>query len=303
MWRELRGNLIIIVRIMATTSNSRLRRIESEVNDVRKRIKSHADYFRGGHMRRTSALLIDPLLGSLGWDIEDPNRVQLERTVIGALIDYTLVSDKVPVAVVRAKPLYAWSEPYESNLFAQMMELRVKVGVLVSGDEWVFHQKPKLKREKLGVVSGGAWEVAVELEKRLAFWNIAPPIVRRLTGEFPEGLNPTRVTIDGIDTNLPKATWENMYAAVAKHLVATGRIRRGSQPIKRLRADNHMINSSGMHLASASHPRGKKFVAPVPIGQGLVLEANANRQDAVDNSNFLLREFGVDPSNVRVYFG
>lgn len=290
---------------MATTSNSRLKRIVSEVSDARTRIKSHEDYITR-HETRTRALLIDPLLGSLGWDIKDPNRVQLELPTKGGIPDYILISDEGPEAVVEAKPLFEGLGNYEAQLFAQMMDpclLQVKVGVLVSGNEWRFYQKPKLKMEQLEVVSGVSWEIAVELEQRLAFWNIAPPVERRLTEEFPDGMDPTRVIIEGRSTKLPKGTWKELYVAVAKHLVASGRIRPGSEPIRLPKAKNHLINSSGVHPPSERYPRGKRFVVPVDIGEEFVLEANVPRQGAIDNSIFLLQNCGIDPSNVRVQFG
>lgn len=290
---------------MATTNNARLKRIVSEVSDARKRIDFHEAYITR-HETRTRALLIDPLLSSLGWDIKDPNRVQLEKPAKGGTPDYILLSDEGPEAVVEAKPLHEDLGKHVAQLSAQMMapELaEVKVGVLVSGNEWRFYLKPKLKMELLEIVSGEAWEVAVELEQRLAFWNIAPPISRRLTDEFPEDMNPTHVIIEGEAANLPKETWKELYVAIAKHLVATGRIHTGSEPIKLPRARNHLINSTGMHPASKSHPDGKPFVVPVDIGMGFVLEANVARQGAIDNSIFLLRHCGLDPSTVRVQFG
>lgn len=290
---------------MVTTGNARLKRIVSEVNNARKRIEIHEGYI-ARHETRTRALLIDPLLGSLGWDIKDPDRVQLEKPAKGGTPDYILLSDEGTEAVVEAKPLHYDLGKNEAQLFAQMMDpglTNVKVGVLVNGNEWRFYEKPKLKVETLDVVSGEAWEVAIELDHRLGFWNVAPPVSRRLTDEFPEGMNPTRVVIDGIATDLPKGTWKELYESVAKHLVATGRITSGDLPVKLPRAKNHLINSTGMHPASKSHPDGKPFVVPVDIGMGFLLEANANRHGAIDNSIFILESSGVDPSTVRVQFG
>ncbi|MFH1537456.1 MAG: DUF5655 domain-containing protein [bacterium] len=54
----------------------------------------------------TRTIVIDPLLESLGWDVRDPDEVQLEYpTVDGKSVDYALKLNKKPVLLVEAKPL------------------------------------------------------------------------------------------------------------------------------------------------------------------------------------------------------
>lgn len=54
----------------------------------------------------TRTIVIDPLLESLGWDIRDPDEVQLEYpTVDGKSVDYALKINGQPVLLVEAKPL------------------------------------------------------------------------------------------------------------------------------------------------------------------------------------------------------
>ena len=56
-------------------------------------------------------MLIDPLLRELGWDVSNPEAVQLEYKVGDQRADYALMSgdqpvdDDQPVAVIEAKPL------------------------------------------------------------------------------------------------------------------------------------------------------------------------------------------------------
>ena len=59
-----------------------------------------ADYLLGKE-RRTRQMLIDPLLKVLGWDVLDPGAVYLEHNKM----DYALMSNATPVAVIEAKPL------------------------------------------------------------------------------------------------------------------------------------------------------------------------------------------------------
>ncbi len=54
----------------------------------------------------TRAIFIDCLLGELGWDIRDPDDVELEYpTVDGKSVDYALKINGKPIALVEAKPL------------------------------------------------------------------------------------------------------------------------------------------------------------------------------------------------------
>ena len=76
---------------------------------LRTQIETHGDYLR--LEARTRPVLIDPLLEALGWDVEDPYRVQVEYPIekqyeVGrGFADYVLMRDGKPLAVIEAKPL------------------------------------------------------------------------------------------------------------------------------------------------------------------------------------------------------
>jgi len=54
----------------------------------------------------TRTIIIDPILEALGWDVRDPNEVQLEYpTVDGKSVDYALKINQEPVVLVEAKAL------------------------------------------------------------------------------------------------------------------------------------------------------------------------------------------------------
>lgn len=54
----------------------------------------------------TRTIVIDPLLTALGWDVRDPDEVQLEYpTVDGKAVDYALKLNRKPVLLVEAKSL------------------------------------------------------------------------------------------------------------------------------------------------------------------------------------------------------
>lgn len=54
----------------------------------------------------TRVIFIDPILGALGWDVRDPEDVQLEYTTIdGKSVDYALKINEEPVLFIEAKPI------------------------------------------------------------------------------------------------------------------------------------------------------------------------------------------------------
>lgn len=54
----------------------------------------------------TRTIFIDPILEALGWDVRDPDEVQLEYpTIDGKSVDYALKINQKPVLLVEAKPL------------------------------------------------------------------------------------------------------------------------------------------------------------------------------------------------------
>ncbi len=54
----------------------------------------------------TRTIFIDPLLEALGWDVRDPDEVELEYpTIDGKSVDYALKINRKPVLLLEAKPL------------------------------------------------------------------------------------------------------------------------------------------------------------------------------------------------------
>jgi len=81
------------------------------MKDLKKRIEELQTQLRK-HRRSglkelpTRTIFIDPLLGSLGWDVRDPDEVELEYpTIDGKAVDYALKINKKVVVLVEAKPL------------------------------------------------------------------------------------------------------------------------------------------------------------------------------------------------------
>ena len=72
------------------------------------RILTRLDNLRRRSLKETPTrvIVVDPLLESLGWDIRDPDEVELEYpTIDSKAVDYALKINRRPVILVEAKPL------------------------------------------------------------------------------------------------------------------------------------------------------------------------------------------------------
>ena len=75
------------------------------IDTLKERIRKHKDYL-GTYEARTRVSLIDPMLRALGWDVDDPDQVQVEPKTDNGWADYALLGiSHRPVAFVEAKKL------------------------------------------------------------------------------------------------------------------------------------------------------------------------------------------------------
>lgn len=98
---------------------------------------AHHEYLSGKE-RRTRQVLIDPLLKALGWDVSNPGTVYLEHNQM----DYALMSDDYPVAVIEAKPLGKSLEASKatSQSIAYAVENNIPYIVVTDGDKWKMYE-------------------------------------------------------------------------------------------------------------------------------------------------------------------
>lgn len=76
----------------------------------------------------TRTIIIDPMLEALGWDVRDPDEVELEYpTVDGKSVDYALKLNKNPVLLVEAKPL---DDPLDEKAITQVVGYAANNGIV-----------------------------------------------------------------------------------------------------------------------------------------------------------------------------
>ena len=120
--------------------------LKTTIETLRERIQAHRSYLEG-YETRTRQALIDPMLRALGWDVEDPNSVQLEYRVGQGRLDYALMGSERPIIVIEAKVL---GTPLDENETMQVLNYANTAGIpymtLTNGDHWrmleVFKQAP-----------------------------------------------------------------------------------------------------------------------------------------------------------------
>ena len=277
----------------------RLARLAETIERLRSRMTQHREHI-GDHETRTRVILIDPLLRSLGWDTKDPEMVVHEYSVGRQRVDYALVNQGKVFGILEAKALK--SKLNDKALVKYVGQYpNVPVIAFTNGDEWRFFRKSNQhERETVKVSSGERFQTGYEIDRILGRRERRPSsgltvrelLAQMLVGEFPKGKKPTRVSFDGVPTELPTRTWKQMYATVASHLVATGR----------LQVSMIDVTVGGRSVGSRVSTNKEKFDDAVDIGGGLWLQGNVSRKGAVENSIFLLEVCGVDPATVRVHF-
>ena len=110
--------------------------LQRVIEKLQKTIEAHRGYLDENETR-TRQVLIDPLLRKLGWDVSNPNIVQLEYRVKEQRADYVLMSKGKPVVVIEAKPL---GTNLKASVIGQALAYAklavINYAVVTDGDIW-----------------------------------------------------------------------------------------------------------------------------------------------------------------------
>lgn len=110
--------------------------LKETIETLRERIQTHRPYLEG-YETRTRQALIDPMLRVLGWDVEDPNSVELEYGIKRKWADYALMERGLPIAVIEAKAL---GKPLNDDEKMQALNYANMDGIdymaVSNGDHW-----------------------------------------------------------------------------------------------------------------------------------------------------------------------
>ena len=144
------------------------------IDTLKERIRKHKDYL-GTYEARTRVSLIDPMLRALGWDVDDPDQVEVEPLVGKGWADYALLNDDgVSIIFIEAKKL---SENIDSHIrqtvgYAVTANMDSPVKVLycacTNGDDWrVYRIQGQDKVMDVSIAGNDSAETALEF---LSLW-------------------------------------------------------------------------------------------------------------------------------------
>ena len=299
--------------------------IASKIEELRGRIGTHRGYLTGSETR-TRQLLIDPMLRVLEWDIENPEQVHLEYPVSGGRVDYALMHDGNPIAVVEAKSL---SRTLDDSVTVQVLSYitdksTIKYAIATNGDSWQMRVKGgRNKTFDIRIAGRSDYETALEMmrisrsvlqpdeEKMIA--PVPPPMVGpcpppEVSGSEVGWIPLTSVSGLNKDSSMPEVIkfpdgsstdityGVDLLRQTVKWLVNTGKLNSTHTPVTRPGA----TSSRYIWNRQPEHSNGRPFNNPEEIGDGVWVEKDLTAQQAVDNATLLLGNYGVNANEVQV---
>ncbi|MCY3967562.1 MAG: type I restriction endonuclease [bacterium] len=115
---------------------------ERHLMSLREVIQKTAGHLESGvleieaHVRQ---YVIDPILGELGWDVQDPSQVLVEHKVDTGYVDYALLDKGKPVVFIEAKKVGNLRPDAEEQLFKYAANRGIPLLVLTDGNQWDFY--------------------------------------------------------------------------------------------------------------------------------------------------------------------
>lgn len=273
---------------------------------------------------QTRVSLIDPLLRTVGWPLEDPAWVQVEvKTKSGGKVDYVLYGgDGQPAILLEAKSLGAKLEPAASAAVGYAWDLgqagKVPRYVGVSdGLRWVIAEPHNLKSPSCQVNFGNTQERIEDLLLRFVQvlwkrqWDNAREATKNpespLLGTQPtslaifkpqRGQKPPQVVVlpDGTEREPKTAagrSWRGFLITLAEWLVQNKKLTVEHVPIP-------VCDGCSTYIVHREprHATGKGFENKVQLSNGLWLDTFVGPVEAVTRARRLCHVLGVDPSQI-----
>ena len=311
--------------------------LQSAIEKLRKTMETHRGYLAENETR-TRQVLIDPLLRKLGWDVSNPNIVQLEYKVKQGQPDYALISKGKPVAVVEAKRL---GSDLGDDQIIQALAYAVAGGIpyiiITNGDTWEMYDvfKPAEFEDCL--------LIKLELSQQSARKNAEQALAMRkpnLTSKKPDfkppksamnrsSVKPNKLpkpqppdasSVDD-DKRYPFTSEERFYPEDSNPT----EVKIGDCPEKTVRswrgvirevvawlADEKILSVNDCPIGTKTYtfigyegvnPNGTPFKNPQILSNGLILQRDyANTRAQWINLKKLLIQFDVDRRKIEVFY-
>ena len=142
-----------------------VQRLGNVIRNVRNRIESGRLPYQSNETT-TRYQLIDPVLDELGWDVRDNDLVVPEYSINKGRVDYALMDNGNPIAVVEAKNL---SRVLDDDVVVQVLnyiadQSTIRYAIATNGDSWQMRVKgERNKAVDLMITDRSEYQVALEL--------------------------------------------------------------------------------------------------------------------------------------------
>ena len=300
--------------------------LQGVIERLQDRIKTHRSYLSGDETR-TRQVLIDPLLRELGWDVSDPDTVELEYRVGQQRADYALMSGTEPVAVIEAKPLGSSLKDREmGQAFGYATLDVINYMIVTDGDKWemydVFKKVALAERllMKLELSQQPAHKNALQA---LAMWR------SNLISEEPvfASLKSTTDQSGSKSDNSPKDSdnWCSFESELYEQGTKPVKLKIGDNPEETVKnwkaaihkvvawlADEGKLSVSNSPIGTETYtfigrevvnPNGTPFRNPQPLSNGLILQRGyVNTIAQWQKLRQLLGDLEVNRSTIRVSY-
>ena len=312
--------------------------LTATIEKLQDKIRTHHPYLSGNETA-TRQVLIDPLLLALGWDVSDPAQVALEYSAGGGRVDYALMSNDVPVAVIEAKNLGTSLEERETMQVLNYANSRgIPYMVVTNGDDWrmydVFARQPIEERilMQFSITQTPAHESALQA---LRMWrsNLASsgnpmparePVLQSDEKEPPpadeqEGETPPQPIIEsdtesgwialtdlsGVNKTSPKPKCIKLPDGQTEsfRVSAVGVLRETAKWLAnsgKLTPQNARIEHPKNQNRCVSSDTEQTLQKPEKICDGVYFDKNWEAQDTIEGTIALLKHCGEDPSKIHV---
>ena len=295
--------------------------LQSVIEKLRKMIEAHRGYL-AEYETRTRQVLIDPLLRKLGWDVSNPNIVQLEYRVKQGRPDYALMSRGKPLAVVEAKRLGSDLDDGQIiQALAYAVAAAIPYMIVTDGDKWemyeVFKQTEleekllmKLELSQQSAHKNASQALAMRkpnlTSKKPAFKppeRDGPPKPPKPPGrkwysfdsgkKYPQHTKPSRLKI-GNYVDVEVNFWTDVIHEVVVWLVNEERLN-----------DNHCPIETGKWAfvnSEAVNRDGTPFKNPRQLPKGFILHRGLTTEEQWSGLRKMLDQLQVDTSAIQVFY-
>ena len=311
--------------------------LQRVIEKLQKTIEAHRGYLAENETR-TRQVLIDPLLRKLGWDVSNPNIVQLEYRVKQGQPDYALMSKGKPLAVVEAKRLESdLGDDQIMQALAYANAGGIPYMIITNGDTWEMYEvfkpaeledrlliKLELSQQPADKDASQAWAMRKPnlTAKKPVFEPPKPALAQssRQPNKLPKKQLPDVYSIDD-DARYPFASEERFYPQDSKPTKVRIDNRR-PETVKSWKtvihkvaawlADERILSVNDCPIGGkiytfigreAVNPNGIPFKNPQPLSNGLILQPGyLNTQEQWRKLKQLLIQLNVDRHKIEVFY-